>query len=79
MIRLQPSHVARKPLSWTIFWIALLSALGWFDAWRAGKHDGSTLSETTRFVFKTKAPTGRLTFLAFLAGGSAVLARHILK
>ena len=60
-------------------WLLILGGLGAFDAWRATKHDGSTLSEVTRSVFGTHQPTGRAVFLASLTAGSAVLAVLIIK
>lgn len=68
-----------QALRWAIFWIALLAGLGVFDAWRATKADGSTLSEVTRLVFRVHRAPGRAVFLAALAAGAAVLATHILK
>lgn len=50
-------------------------ALGVFDLWRHSKHDGSTLSEATRFVFATDTPEGRAMFEMALT----VLHRHIVK
>jgi hypothetical protein len=79
MDRLQHPHTTWQALRWPIFWIGLIAGLGVFDAWRATKMDGSTLSEVTRVVFAVDQPTGRTVFLASLEVGSAVLAAHILK
>ena len=79
MSRLQPPHITSEGLRWRFFWVTVLGGLGWFDAWRAGKHDGSTLSEVTRATFGVHRPTGRAAFLASLTAGAAVLARHIIK
>jgi hypothetical protein len=68
-----------QALRWPLVWVAILGSLGAFDAWRATKRDGSTLSEVTRAAFGTHQPTGRAAFLASLAAGSAVLAVHIIK
>jgi hypothetical protein len=66
-------------LRWPVFWIGAIGGLGVFDAWRATKHDGSTLSEVTRVLFGTHRPTGQAAFLASFAAGAAVLAHHIIK
>lgn len=79
MDRLQPPHITSRPLRWKIFWVAVIGGLGAFDAWRASKRDGSTLSEVTRTLYGTHQPTGRAAFLASLTAGSVVLAGHILK
>lgn len=49
--------------------------LGLFDLWRYNKHDGSTLSEATRFVFGTDTREGRAAFELTLVA----VHRHILK
>lgn len=79
MARLQPPHTARKGLRWPIFWIGVIGGLGVFDAWRATKEDGSTLSECTRRIFDTDSPDGRELFTLFLEAGSAALLAHILR
>ena len=79
MDRLQPPHTTRKALRWPIFWIGTIGGLGVFDAWRASKHDGSTLSEVTRELFRTDQPPGRAAFAAALAVGAGALAIHILR
>lgn len=71
--------VTPQALRWAIFWVALLAGLGVFDAWRATKADGSTLSEVTRMIFRVHSAPGRAAFLATLAAGSALLALHIIK
>lgn len=71
--------VTVQGLRWAIFWIALLAGLGVFDAWRATKADGSTLSEVTRMIFKVDRAPGRAVFLMSLSAGAALLATHILK
>lgn len=68
-----------QALRWAIFWIALLAVLGVFDAWRATKSDGSTLSEVTRMIFKVNRAPGRAVFLMTLTAGAGLLATHILK
>ena len=79
MSGLQHPHATPQALRWPIFWIGVIGSLGVFDAWRATKHDGSTLSEVTRVLFGTHQPTGRAVFLAALTAGAAVLAAHIIK
>lgn len=68
-----------KALRWPIFWAAFWTGFGLLDYWRNTKHDGTTVSELTRVLFKTDTPRGRSNFLAFLTGGAVILARHILK
>lgn len=76
---MKPSHTTCEALRWPIFWIGTIGGLGALDAWRATKHDGSTLSEVTRVLFGVHQPTGRAVFLAALGAGGAVLAGHIIK
>lgn len=71
--------VPRKPLRWALLWGAILGALGVFDYWRAGKHDGSTLSEVTRAVFDVDTPHGRQAFTTLFWVGAEALAAHICK
>lgn len=71
--------VPRKPLRWALLWGAILGGLGVFDYWRAGKHDGSTLSEVTRDVFRVNTPHGRSVFTALFWAGARALATHICK
>lgn len=59
---------------WAGFWGGTFVAFGVIDLYRMTKHDGSTLSENIRRVFRTDTPEGEALFLAALA----VLARHIL-
>jgi hypothetical protein len=79
MARLQPSHTTWQAVRWPILWVGLIGGLSVFDAWRASKEDGSTLSEVTRVLFAVDQPAGRAAFLASLKVGSAVLEAHILK
>ena len=76
---MKPSHTTpealRSALGWRLFWVSVIGWLGVFDAWRATKRDGSTLSEVTRVLFRTDHPAGRAAFLAALAA----LAVHIIK
>jgi hypothetical protein len=43
------------------------------------KHDGATLSEVTRDVFRTHTAPGRIAFLGFWAGLSVLFVPHILR
>lgn len=79
MERRQPPQITWKAVGWPIFWIGTIASLGAFDAWRATKCDGSTLSECTRVVFGVDEPFGRMVFQITLEVGSAALAGHILK
>lgn len=76
---MKPSHTTRKALRWPIFWIGVIGGLGVFDAWRATKEDGSTLSESVRVLFNTHSPIGRALFTFFMKAGTAILTAHILR
>lgn len=69
----------RRTLRWAFFWGVVIGGLGLFDWWRAGKHDGSTLSEVIRALFRTDTPQGRRAFLALYSQGTRTLASHIIK
>lgn len=43
------------------------------------RQNGSTFSETTRYVFRTESPLGRCLFLASWVGFSTWFACHVLK
>ena len=60
-------------------WVAGISALGLLDAHLNRRHDGSTLSEVTRLIFRTDTPVGRAVFTVALFGGAACYRRHICK
>jgi hypothetical protein len=61
------------------FWLTAIAGLGVLDYVWDGKHEGMTLSETARWLFRTHTAPGRLAFTAFLSGGSYVLHQHITK
>lgn len=67
--------MTRKAAAWGGFW----AAFGAADFALNRRHDGSTLSEVTRYVFHTDTPAGRAAFTAFLVGGGYLLHRHICK
>lgn len=67
--------MSRRLVGWLAFW----TSFGIIDWKLDQRHDGSTLSESTRYLFRTHTPTGQAAFTAALASGSFVLWRHILK
>jgi hypothetical protein len=76
---MKPSHTTWEAVRWPIFWASVIGGLGVFDAYRATKHDGSTLSECTRRLFRTDGPPGQALFRACLEVGAAELTAHILR
>jgi len=76
---MKPTHATSQGLRWPFFWVGVIGGLAAFDAWRATKRDGSTLSSCTRRIFNTDDPHGRELFRLFMEAGSAALLAHILK
>lgn len=62
-----------------IFWGGALVSLGTIDWVLNQRHDGSTLSEFTRWLFHTDTVPGKVAWTAFVASGSYVLHQHIAK
>jgi hypothetical protein len=61
------------------FWVSVFAALGVVDLWLDTKHNGSTLSEVTRAIFRTERPLGRAAFTLALAAGGAWFWDHIVS
>jgi hypothetical protein len=76
--RHSPPRTHSDSLRWAILWGATFVALGAFDLWRHGRHDGSTLSESVRFVFQTDTEAGRVVFETSLGRLHHILLKHIL-
>lgn len=62
-----------------LFWSTAIAGLSVLDFVWNRKHAGLTLSECTRWVFRTDTTTGKMAFTGALAAGSYVLHQHITK
>lgn len=60
-------------------WAAGIGSLVVLDVALDRRHDGSTLSEVTRMVYRTDTRFGRCAFVASWVGLSAWFLPHILK
>ena len=60
-------------------WAGVLASLGVVDWLLDRRHDGSTLSEATRWVFGADTPRGRVAFLVAWGVASGVFAWHIVR
>lgn len=60
-------------------WAAGIGSLVVLDVALDRRHDGSTLSEVTRLVYRTETPLGRCAFVASWVGLSAWFVPHILR
>lgn len=60
-------------------WAVAIGALGFTDYLLDRRHDGSTLTEAIRLVFRTDTDAGRATFTLALVGGGVVFHRHITR
>lgn len=64
----------------TVIWAAGIGPLIVLDVVLDKRHDGSTLSEATRYIYRTEhSRLGRCAFVASWLGLSAWLVPHILK
>lgn len=63
----------------TVIWAAGIGPLIVLDAYLDRRHDGSTLSEATRYIYRTETKVGRYAFLASWAALSLWLCPHIIK
>lgn len=70
-----PPPVLVEPLRWAIRWGVFLAVVGAFDLWRSSKRDGSTLSESVRYVLQTDTPHGR----AHFEGALIAFHKHIVR
>lgn len=68
--------MSRPASRWLLGWVAFVIVNGLILNRR---HNGSTLSECTRVVFRTDTRPGRVVFIAFWAGLSSWLVPHILR
>lgn len=60
-------------------WAAGIGSLVVVDLALDRRHDGSTLSECTRLIYRTHTPLGRCAFVASWLALSGWLVPHILK
>lgn len=60
-------------------WLGAIVALGLADWLLNRRHDGSTLSEATRYLFRTDAPAGKAAFTLSWAALTAWLIPHICR
>lgn len=63
----------------TVIWAAGIGPLIILDAVLDKRHDGSTLSEATRYIYRVETPLGRCAFVASWIALSSWLVPHILK
>lgn len=63
----------------TLIWTAGIGPLIVLDMALDRRQDGSTLSEATRYVYRTETRLGRYAFLASWAALSLWLCPHIIK
>jgi hypothetical protein len=66
----------RRPLT---IWAAGIGSLVVLDVALDRRHDGSTLSECTRLIYRTDTPLGRCAFVASWLALSGWLLPHICK
>lgn len=62
-----------------VVWVVTIGTLGLADWLLDRRRDGSTLSECTRWTFRTHHPAGRVAFVAAWCALSTWLVPHILK
>lgn len=62
-----------------VIWAAGIGPLIVLDLALDRRHDGSTLSEVTRLVYRTETPLGRCAFVASWVGLTAWFVPHILQ
>lgn len=62
-----------------VVWAAGIGSLVVLDAALDRRHDGSTLSEVTRLVYRTDTKTGRCAFVASWLALTAWIIPHINK
>jgi hypothetical protein len=65
--------------TWAKFWISTVAGLGVLDYVLDRQHNGATLSECTRWLFRTETVLGKSAFTAAMAAGSYVLHQHIVS
>lgn len=63
----------------TVIWAAGIGPLIVLDIALDKRHDGSTLSEATRYIYRTETRYGRYAFIASWLGLTAWLIPHICK
>jgi hypothetical protein len=66
----------RRPV---LIWTAGIGSLVVLDVALDQRHDGSTLSEVTRLVYRTDTPLGRCAFVASWLALSGWFVPHICK
>lgn len=66
-------------MSARLVWPALLAAGTVAEFRSLRRHDGATLSEVTRDLFRVHTPIGRAAFTAVLVAGPVAYWRHIVK
>ena len=69
--------MCRRPMA--LAWATAVGTLGMADVLLNRRHDGSTLSEATRWAFCTQHPLGRVAFVAAWAALTAWFVPHILR
>ena len=67
--------MSRRRLSWA--GVALVAVV--LEVASLRRHDGATLSETTRAIYRTHTPAGRALFVASWVGLSVWLVPHICR
>lgn len=68
---------ARRPM--VAAWLGAIGSLAVADLVLNARHDGSTLSEAARHVYRTDTPVGRAAFVASWAVLSGWLIPHICR
>lgn len=63
----------------TVIWTAGIGPLIVLDAVLDKRNDGSTLSEATRYIYRTETPFGRAAFVASWLALSTWLIPHICR
>lgn len=66
-------------MSRRLAWAGLAAAGTALEVASLRRHDGATLSETTRALYRTHTPLGRLLFVASWTGLSVWLVPHICR
>jgi hypothetical protein len=63
----------------TVIWAAGIGPLIVLDVVLDKRHDGSTLSEATRYIYRIETPLGRFAFVASWLALTGWLVPHICK
>lgn len=64
---------------WAAAWVSTVAGLGVLDYVLDRRHDGSTLSECARWLFRTDTLPGKVAVTAAISSGAYVLNQHLIR